>query len=413
MPSLPENDSRQAARRSRFAALRFLGYESSLKRVRFCSRDSVHGHVEVKATGTGANRRAGFGQLRRCGSTWACPVCSHKIAAKRSEEIAEAIRQWHRPGFGPQPQGGKRPSGGRIVFLTLTMRHKRGQRLDDLWTNGVSAGWHAATSGSAWVRDQAKYGVTVPRLIKTGKRAGQTEHKPRIGFARVVETTQGANGWHVHIHALLFVRADLTKKEAEALGHSMFGRWVPALTDAGFGTPTFRNGVDVRLMGPEDSNKVSDYFTKSVYGAENSKKAGWEAAGGVNKTANRKFGNRTPFQILADLRETGDADDLALWWEWEAASHGKRQMTWSPWLRVALRLGDELTDEEITNTDEGGDVVLTLRQDQFDAVVHCQDELLDAVEADDDLTAVRAWLTEKLGLWETPLPLYSGPPLPV
>lgn len=391
---------RRSARRVRFAALRFLAFESSLKRVRFCSRDSVNGHVEVKASGTGDERRAGFGQLRRCGSTWACPVCSHKIAAKRAEEIALAIQQWHK-------------TGNRIVFLTLTMRHKKGQRLQDLWTNGVSAGWHAVTSGSGWVRDQELYGVIVPRVIKSGKNAGETRYSSRIGFARVVETTQGANGWHVHIHALLFVRGDITGAGALALGDSMFGRWVPALTAAGFGSPSLRHGVDVRLMGPKDSSRVAEYFAKSVYGTENAKKAGWEAAGGVNKTANRKFGNRTPFQILADVRETGDADDMALWWEWEEASHGKRQITWSPWLRAMLQLAEELTDEQIVEEDEGGDVVLTLRQDQFDALAGCVTDLLDAVEADDTLAAARSFLAEKLGVWESPVPLYSGPPLPV
>lgn len=408
--AVSENEARKASRRARYDAQRFLHYESSVKRVRFCGRDSVDGSVQVKATGSGVERRAGFGNLRRCGSTWACPVCSFKIAAQRSEEIAAAIAQWHKPAFGPQPEAGKRPQGGRIIFLTLTMRHKRGQRLDDLWTNGVSAGWHAVTSGRAWEADQRDYGVGVSRVVRSGAKAGKTVTKTRIGFARVVETTQGANGWHVHIHALLFVRGDITGEEALTLGDRMFGRWVPALTAAGFGSPSLRHGVDVRLMGPKDANRVSDYFTKSVYGAENSKKAGWEAAGGRTKTANRKFGNRTPFQILEDARATGDADDLALWWEWEAASHGKRQITWSPWLRAALKLGVELTDEEIVAQDEGGEVVLTLQQFEFDAIAHCQDALLDAVESDDDMTAARAFLVEKLGsAFGGAIPLLSPP----
>lgn len=408
-----EKAERQDRRAARYDARRFLGYESSLKRVRYCGRDSVAGHVEFRVTGTGQKRRAGVAQVQRCGSTWACPVCSHKIAATRANEIAEAIQQWHKPSFGPQPRAGKRPGGGRIIFLTLTMRHKKGQRLDDLWTNGVSAGWHKVTSGSGWMADQKQYGVLVPRLIKTGKRAGETEVKHRIGYARVVETTQGRNGWHVHIHALLFVRGDITGDEALALGDRMFGRWLPALTDAGFGSPSLRHGVDVRLMGATDNSRIADYFAKSVYGTENAKKAGWEAAGSVNKTANRKFGNRTPFQILADVRETGDADDLALWWEWEEASHGKRQLTWSPWLRAALALGEEKTDEEITNEDEGGEAVITLRQDQYDAIFPVLPAFLNLLEDDDTLTLARLWLDEKLGVWDSPIPLYSGPPVGV
>ncbi|MDQ0733467.1 hypothetical protein QFZ57_004326, partial [Arthrobacter sp. B1I2] len=387
-------------RSTRWNARRFLGYESSLRRVRYCGRDSVSGSVAFKASGTGENRRAGVSQVKRCGSTWACPVCSHKIASSRAAEIADAVQAWHK-------------RGNRIIFLTLTMRHKKHHALDDLWENGVSAGWNKVTSGRAWKDDQAAYGTTVSRLVKTGKRAGETVTEKRIGFARVVEVTHGKNGWHVHIHALLFVRGDIVGSEALALGDRIFGRWLPALTDAGFGSPSLRHGVDVRLLGPGDQDRISEYFAKSVYGNANAAKVGWEAAGSVNKIASKKFGNRTPFQILSDLVESGDADDLDLWWAWEKASHGKRQLTWSPWLRAELALGAEESDQELADKELDGEVVLTLRQDQYDAIFPVVPELLDLIEEDATLLLAWNWLDQKLGQWKTCTPLYSGPPLAV
>mgnify|MGYP001791572498 CR=1 FL=1 len=420
-----ENDARRARRNQRWAARRLLGFKSSLRRVRYCGRDLVPGKggVAVLASGLGKERRAGFGNVQHCGSTWACPVCSGKIAAARAAEIARVISAWHAPVFGPQLPGIPVTGlfGGRIIFLTLTMRHKKGQPLAELWENGISAGWGKVTSGRAWKREQELYGVRAVRTVKSGKRIGETVTEQRIGFARVVETTHGDNGWHVHIHALLFVRGDMTGKEALALGDSMFGRWAPALKAAGFGTPSLVHGVDVRLMGPADGDALSKYFAKSVYGQENAGKAGWEAAGGTGKNGSKKFGNRTPFQILADIMAAGDADasvaavaaagsgdDLAIWWEWETASKGKRQLTWSPWLRDLLRLPEEETDQAIADAAILGDIVLTLRQDQWDAVFPSAAVLLDLVESDNDGAAARAWLDEKLGNW-MPVAVYSGP----
>src|SRR4030095_10278253 len=103
--------ARQSRRAARFDARRFLGFQSSLKRVRYCGRDAVKGEsVVIKASGSGAERRAGIGNVQRCGSVWSCPVCSHKINAVRADEIAQAVMEWH-------------ARGGRIIFLTLTMRH--------------------------------------------------------------------------------------------------------------------------------------------------------------------------------------------------------------------------------------------------------------------------------------------------
>lgn len=421
-----QNEARQNRRAARYVARRFLHFNSSIKRLRFCGVDPVQakqsafkgdkfapsdvpgGHVTVKATGSGVNRRAGFGSLQMCGSVWSCPVCSAKINTVRAADIGAAVSAWHAPVSGPQPfDGPALHRGGRIIFLTLTMRHKKGQELDDLWTRGISAGWHAVTSGRAWKDDQSDYGVVVPRTVKTGKRAGEVVWSPRIGYARVVETTYGSAGWHVHIHALLFVRPDITGKQATDFGDTIFGRWSASLVAAGFDAPTLTHGVDVRLLGPEtaDFNKVADYFSKNTFaGRDKAGKVGWEAAGGTGKTARGK--NRTPFQILENIcsgEEYADFEaDVSRWWVWEAASKGKRQLTWSPWLRDYLRLALEETDEEIAAKELGGDVVLRLRGDQFDAVVSKgAHKLLDAVEADDDMTTAYLWLDENLGMWRT------------
>jgi hypothetical protein len=259
-------------------------------------------------------------------------------------------------------------------MVTLTMRHRRGQRLADLW-DSLSFAWGRVTSGRGWLDDCSRYGAVIPRLVKTGKRAGQTDYSPRIGFARVVESTHGAKGWHVHVHALLFVSGDVSENSLGALADSMYGRWATALVDRGLTSPVPEHGVDVRVVSSGDGGALGRYFSKNVFTAD---KAGFEVAGGSNKTARRR--NRTPFQILADLVSSGDADDLAIWHEWEEASHNRRQLTWSAGLRDFLALGVEVSDEEAAAEDLGGEIVLTLDAPGYAALRWHAEHFLHLVE---------------------------------
>ncbi|WP_285250871.1 hypothetical protein [Pseudarthrobacter sp. fls2-241-R2A-168] len=49
--------------------------------------------MAVKLSGSGADKKAGFSGMATCGSTWACPVCSAKIAATRALDLAAADAQ--------------------------------------------------------------------------------------------------------------------------------------------------------------------------------------------------------------------------------------------------------------------------------------------------------------------------------
>jgi len=74
-------------------------------------------------------------------------------------------------------------------------------------------------------------------------------------------------------------------------------------------------------------------------------------------------GGRSPFKILTDGLQTGDASDLDLWAEWEQASYGRRQLTWSLGahdLRKLAGLGAEQSDEEVAEEDLAGEDVIAL-----------------------------------------------------
>ena len=87
---------------------------------------------------------------------------------------------------------------------------------------------------------------------------------------------------------------------------------------------------------------------------------------------------------------------MARWWEWEAASNGRRQLTWSTGrrdLRALAGLGREATDEEIAEEDREADVRLTMTAEVwgwvYDSGRACA--LLAVTEAG-GLDAAVAWL---------------------
>lgn len=324
------------------AARTLLWNASSLPRVSRCGRIPLTSAVSINSPG--AKGRAGFGGLETCGSVHACPSCAQKVSGHRADEIARAITEW---------QG----RGHSVVFLTLTNRHYQRHKLRQLW-DATTTSWARVTSGRAWTHDKDRHGIK--------------------GFIRVVEVTHGRHGWHVHIHALLFLDGKRTTHHAQAIGSALFTRWRDALILQGFPAPSFQHGQDARLVTPDNPMALGSYFAKSVYTYKNSlgsAKAGMEAAGAVfSKKARR--GNRTPWQVLRDYVETRNASDLKLWHEWEQGSQGRRQITWTNGLRDDLLTTPVLTDEQIAELKDTGTPLALIDRDDWKQITRTRPHLL-------------------------------------
>jgi hypothetical protein len=362
-----QTDRGQDRRATRYGARHVLWELSHDQRRRECGRlpcsaDGVKIKVSVQADGS---RHAGWCGVSTCGSVWACPVCSAKIANKRQEELLAAINEWTR-------------RGGRIVFATLTMRHYKKDSLTRLW-DALAGARTRMMSGRAWQVEQATWGQVMPRIVKTGKRAGELVSEYRIPTVGVVEVTHGVNGWHVHLHMVMFMGPVVDSDGVALLGAQMFNRWRDSLGASGFALPSYRRGKDFKLIEVGHAAALADYFAKGVYDGEAPAFA--VAAAEKLKTTKRgvslevtrgdmkdsAHGNRTPFGILrglVDVATSGDLggrtaesveDDENIWHDWERGSSGRRQMTWSPGLREYLgrALPDELTDEEAASLVEG------------------------------------------------------------
>jgi len=309
---------------------------------------------------------AGFGGLLHCGSVWACPVCSAKVAARRAEEI-RAVLEW------------ALEQGYSASMATFTLRHFKGQSLEQCW-DALGAGWRASIQGKYWVADQARYGL--------------------VGWVKAVEGTYGKHGWHVHVHVLMIWDRDgkAVQADAQTVAEGMHARFTRALQRKGFDSWRDSGGLDVRMASLDpDANGLHEYFTKMAH----------EVTGGYAKLGRGK--GRTPFQILDNAFETCLAEDFDLWFEWEQGSKGRRQLNWSVGLRAMAGLGQEQTDEEVAAEELTADERLILsystwKQLRHDPMACC--DLLEVTETG-GLEAAGKWLDERGMYWRRP---GTGPP---
>ncbi|WP_181036546.1 protein rep, partial [Arthrobacter sp. B1805] len=240
---------------------------------------------------------AHFSGLERCASIWACPVCSAVIRAERATDIQSAVEKWQ-------------TDENHLVFVTLTMRHKRTDKLA-VTLNAALKAWSKVTSGRAWVNFKNQFGVQ--------------------GFVRAVEVTLGENGWHPHIHALLFTNKPMTADDQEALSSALFDRWVKYVTSLGGGIPSKLRGIDVR-PATKDGKVVAQYLSKvQEKNLKPDQGIGKEMARFDFKTGRGL--SMTPFELLDGSDNDENFIIMKLWNEYVAATKGRRAITWSQGLR--------------------------------------------------------------------------------
>ena len=306
------------ARERRYGRRRIVSEVTRMKRVCACGRvivgsDAHPGQVGVRRTEDGI---VGLAGLATCGSVWVCPVCNAKIMSRRALEIGAAVTTWE-------------SRGGRVGFVTMTMRHNAEQSLSLLW-DSLAYGWGKVTAGSQWIKDKDRFGIE--------------------GWVRVVEVTRTwANGWHVHVHALVFLAPGKGEDDLQQLHGRMFGRWSRALQRRGLDAPLML-GQDARLVDGAADERIAEYLTKSRDDA--TYRIGLEMVHSQSKIARSSFSSMTPWELLTLVDEATDEAEflraLAAWHEWEEGSHGRRQIGWSKGLRDLLGLSVEKTDEEIS-----------------------------------------------------------------
>jgi hypothetical protein len=251
-------------------------------------------------------QRACLRGLTTCASVWVCPLCSAKISVRRRGEIRLGISAWE-------------AAGGRVVLVTYTLRHKRGDDLEFM----------LGAMGAA------------RRALKSGRAAQSLGRAFAVaGSIRSLEITYGDNGWHPHYHELLFVAGGV---DLAALMVQLLAGWSAALAGAGLRDITDR-GVDVRAA----DLSVADYLSK--FGHDRAWGLDAEITMGRMKQAH--LGGRTPIQLLA-ASVAGDVGAGDLWLAYAVATRGQVQTTWSNGLRARLGLAVAQSDAQVAASIEG------------------------------------------------------------
>ncbi|UOA34412.1 plasmid replication protein RepW (plasmid) [Sulfitobacter sp. DSM 110093] len=267
------------------------GQETRLVRVETHKKLKVSKGGQIKSEQVPT--RAFYRGLQVCGLRWVCPCCTIKKSEGCRAEMNAALAEARKRGLQP-------------VMLTLTARHKRSMPLAEI---------------------QGK-------IASAEKRLKTTRHWKRLmkvatgGFAKAVEVTHGANGWHPHFHIILLLDCD-SQPEAFEEVEELREAWLHELTCAGLdGTSKKAVEHSFDYCGAEEAG---EYVSK------------W-GAGEEMTLAGSKVGRgkgRTPWQLLRDARvaET-DAERMkagALWWEFIQVMKGVHQLRQSPAFRQLVK----------------------------------------------------------------------------
>lgn len=348
---------------AKWAKLDYLRSESIDKRQRRCMTAPFKKSVGIRLSSNGI----GVAGVMRCGKT-ICPACGPRIAAVRRHDIQLAVDSW-------------REQGNTVLMMTLTLRHSRADRLKDL-TSAISKCWRASTSGKSWMRDRRDFGVQ--HTIRAWEEKWSIE-----------------NGWHAHVHVLIFVAAPAGSEQVatavSGLLPSFFARWQSTAVAEGLRAPLM-DGQDLHeVTGDEAGKAMGDYFAKQSAGTadKTAEDMAWEMSNPNGKARGDSF---TPGEIL-ELAEGGDPMMQALWSEYEDAMKGRRTISWSTGLRDALCIEPELDDQAIVDEEIGvaEDTVISLTSRSWvklSRVNGARFELL-ALVLSEGPSAALAWLTER------------------
>lgn len=284
------------------------------------------GSKEIQVWQSKEYKTASYSGLQTCGSVWACPVCSAKIAERRRAELLTAMTA-------------HKAASGCVNLLTLTAPHQRVDQLVDLL---------------------AKQAIALKKMFSDRAVRKIFDEMGVVGQVRALEVTHGRkselnNGWHPHYHLLLFcghgVDADLFHdRQMCAWSERLYHRWAACCVAAGLGKPSMAHGLKL-----DDGSKAAKYVSK--WGLED------EMTKGHSKKA---IHGETPFDFLrAYLADKTDKQAGALFKEFAETFKGKRQLHWSKGLKKHFAIGEKSDEELSKEMDDHASMLGVISIDQW------------------------------------------------
>jgi hypothetical protein len=290
-----------------------------------CLRHKIPVARSVEVGCVPATHSAHYGKLQLCASVWACPICAGSITERRRDELAKIVKKHIE-------------AGGSVYMTTYTVSHKRYDDLGDLVGHFLAA----------------------RRKMRQGRNGQALRKKFNIvGTVSVLEVTWSErNGWHPHVHELVFCGGELDAEGYEAFARSA---WRRAAEHEGLEMNEHGFKLD-RTYGA-----VADYVAK--FGRDPATDRVWGVESEMTK-GHLKQGRgpaddpgMTPFAMLAAIYDQERCDLEPKFREYATVFKGRKQLNYSPGLK-AMYQEAEKTDEEIINEHEHQSVVLAELQDE-------------------------------------------------
>jgi len=274
-------------------------------RVRFCLRNMAYLADGVEIRYRPAKQTARYTGLQTCGSVWHCPICAAKISEQRRSELARIVEAHI-------------AAGGSVWMTTYTIRHKKFNDLADLLKRFLEAR-RVAKGGNAGIRLRRDFQI--------------------IGTVSVLEVTWSKeNGWHPHVHELVFSMDP--NFDPEKFDQVMRAVWRSAAKSQGLKMNGHGFQID-RTYGA-----VADYIAK--FGHEPMSDKPWGVESEITKghiKRGRMERHLTPFAIL-DAIADGCDELIPRWQEYAQVFKGRKQLNYSPGLKAMYQV-EETEDEEL------------------------------------------------------------------
>lgn len=259
--------------------------------------------------------------LQTCASVWHCPICAAKITERRRAEVNQAIER-------------HKASGGSVSFITRTVPHTKSDSLIDLRNKFREA--------DTFYKGHRDYKT----IMKSNK---------VIGSIKVFELTVGeSNGWHLHVHEVLFHQRGAFQGVAVSLNPDyenflnclragLYKRWAASAVKAGFDAPSFAHGLQV-----QNGDFAAEYFAKWGFDPESTWGVDAELTKAHIKNAKKGF---SPFGLIRLYRDTGNSELVPIIKEYAESMHGQRQLIWSRGLKDLYGV-DDVSDERLAEEKE-------------------------------------------------------------
>lgn len=308
LPTVPAARTDESPTEYRFRLQRYARscYGNHDHRLDQCCVTPTPGSWGVDVVRNPAHESAHFVNLVQCSRVWTCPVCAARISNLRRRELSQSLAVALKKGYTP-------------VLVTFTLSHSYRDLLEYL-IDRLKASMREFKSGRAYQTIKSEFGI--------------------LGAVAATEITFGENGWHPHIHQLIFLDLERSKLNIHAFKKWLADRWLAVLEKHDMHA-SFEHGLDVKTADSE----IAEYIAK--WGHE-PKEYGWSPEHEITRNTSKKAhaDGLTPFQLL-ECAGAGDARARVLFQEYARCMEGKRQLTWSPGLRALLELPDELPDEQL------------------------------------------------------------------